>query len=283
MINLKRIDNYLILFVFFLLSRALFYYANIQFDYSWVYKQWHLVDIELMRNKLFESIWYFHFQPPIFNLAVGLIAKLPESLAALITQLSFIMMTLLSGFMIFSILMQLNVPKIISTISVCYFFIMPEVILYENYLIQTWPVVFLLVTATWSLMKYLYKDKLIYAHLFFITIITLCLTRSAFHYIYFIAVSVIFYHVKDHDLKKYLKIISLPAVIFMIFILKNYYLFNVLGVSSSLGGSLWKIASKINVDQAKIRKEGNITNTFLIPAIQPVSKYGKEFKHVEYV
>ena len=65
-------------------------------------------------------------------------------------------------------------------------------------------------------------------------------------------------------------------------------MFNVFGVSSSLGASIWKIASKMKVDLKEIRKENKISKTFLIPAMRPVSEYGitytkvpERFKNIE--
>ena len=78
---------YLILTLVFVLTRLIYAYVGVEFDYSWVYKQWHLIDFDLMQSHLIKSLWYFHYQPPLFNFFVGLLAKLPNNLNVTFLQL----------------------------------------------------------------------------------------------------------------------------------------------------------------------------------------------------
>ena len=153
-------------------------YMGVEFDYSWVYKQWHLIDFDLMQTQLIKSLWYFHYQPPLFNFFVGLLAKLPGNLNAHVTHFTYLSMTF-SSWMIYSILTKLRVVKSISMIAGVYFLIMPEIVLYENFLIQT-PSLFLLLSASWFLISYLQDEKLLYGSLFVWSLSFLCLTRSTF-------------------------------------------------------------------------------------------------------
>ena len=58
---------------------------------------WHFIDIELLKNKLLESVYYFHYQPPIFNLFLGIIHKQSLISPKLILQLIFLLSDLFYG------------------------------------------------------------------------------------------------------------------------------------------------------------------------------------------
>ena len=272
---------YLFLTVVFVFTRLIYAYVGVEFDYSWVYKQWHLIDFDLMQTQLIKSLWYFHYQPPLFNFFVGLLAKLPGNLNAHVTHLTYLSMTLFSSWMIYSILTKLRVVKSISMIAGVYFLIMPEIVLYENFLIQTWPSLFLLLSASWFLISYLQDEKLLYGSLFVWSLSFLCLTRSTFHHIYFFLVLLVFYFIRKHSVRDYFKAVSLPTLFLLVFMVKNFFLFNIFGVSSGLGSSLWKITSKINKERLqKMYSAGEISETFMIDAVKPVSAYGDSFTKI---
>ena len=104
MIDFLKKSPYLFLTIVFVVTRLIYAYVGVEFDYSWVYKQWHLIDFDLMQSQLIKSLWYFHYQPPLFNFFVGLLAKLPSNFNAHVTHLTYVSMTLFSSWLIYSIL-----------------------------------------------------------------------------------------------------------------------------------------------------------------------------------
>ena len=81
-----------ILTVVFVFTRLIYAYVGVEFDYSWVYKQWHLIDFDLM-TQLIKSLWYFHYQPPLFAF-LSVCWQNCEQPIAHVTHFTYLLMTL---------------------------------------------------------------------------------------------------------------------------------------------------------------------------------------------
>src|SRR6266568_2252813 len=62
-------------------SRALSAVAGRNFDVATLGNGMPILDRELLLNDLWRSLWYLHSQPPLFNLFVALILRIPGDLA----------------------------------------------------------------------------------------------------------------------------------------------------------------------------------------------------------
>ena len=59
----------------FAISRWLYYMAGVRFDVKLLQSNFQFIDLELLRTRLWESLWYFQMQPPLPNFTVGLALK----------------------------------------------------------------------------------------------------------------------------------------------------------------------------------------------------------------
>lgn len=64
------------LLAIFLVSRLLYYWAGIRFDARPLTSFFQILDLELLRHRLLETIFYLHVQPPAFNLLIGVLLKI---------------------------------------------------------------------------------------------------------------------------------------------------------------------------------------------------------------
>src|SRR5579862_1145849 len=60
----------------FVVSRLAYYLAGVRFDARPVLHYFQFVDPELLKHRLIESMYYFHVQPPGWNLYAGIVLKL---------------------------------------------------------------------------------------------------------------------------------------------------------------------------------------------------------------
>jgi hypothetical protein len=67
----------------FATSRLGWWLAGIRFDASPVDWYWQILDLDLLRDRLAESLWFLHAQPPGFNALIGVAATLGEPGAVL--------------------------------------------------------------------------------------------------------------------------------------------------------------------------------------------------------
>ena len=73
----RRINPILYIVIVFIVSRTIYLFIGVRYEVELGLCQY--IDPLLLRNNLFQSIYYLHSQPPLFNLFIGLILKLfPE-------------------------------------------------------------------------------------------------------------------------------------------------------------------------------------------------------------
>ncbi len=59
----------------FIISRVLYYCLGVRFDTIPLFYAWQFLDVNLLQNRLIESVFYLHSQPPLFNLFLGASSK----------------------------------------------------------------------------------------------------------------------------------------------------------------------------------------------------------------
>jgi len=64
-----------VLIAAFVVSRIAFYLAGVRYELEGY--GFHLLDIHLLRDDLTSSVWHMHMQPPLLNLFIGGVLKLP--------------------------------------------------------------------------------------------------------------------------------------------------------------------------------------------------------------
>ncbi len=72
---MRRAD-YAIVVALFVLSHALYGLLGVQFDSSTLLPYMQFIDPPLLRERLLESLWYYHAHPPLLNLFTGVGLKL---------------------------------------------------------------------------------------------------------------------------------------------------------------------------------------------------------------
>ena len=183
---MSKVKQQLALAVFFVLTRVLFInYFGIQFEYEWVAKMWHFIDVEMLKNDLLNSLYYFHYQPPLFNLFLGFVLKQgvlsPEFLLRVIFLAISLSIALLIHHISFKKINKSFFPLFMSML----FLVFPETVLYENWPIYTWTSALFLVLGYFVLDRYNEYKKQKDLFFFFLLMSFLVLTRSAFHPVYY--------------------------------------------------------------------------------------------------
>src|SRR5262245_45358680 len=84
----RRID-YLIVAGLFAVSRVLYALLGVRFDSSTLPGYMQFIDPPLLRDRLLESLWYYHAHPPLLNLFSGIGLKLFGDNADVYFSLSF--------------------------------------------------------------------------------------------------------------------------------------------------------------------------------------------------
>ena len=220
----------------FLVSRLLYIRAGLRFDNTPLRYFVQLIDPQLLKNNLLESLWYLHSQPPLFNLVTGLLYQRfsPQSK---VFQLLFFIMGLAFGLALYWLGLRLGLKPWVSALLAVWFTVSPATVLYENLYFYTYPVAFVLVLSALALSKFLETNNFWWGFGFFSLIASLCLTWALFHLFWMVAVIAlvgVFYR----DWRRLLLISSIPVIVVAGWYAKNSFLFGSFSASSWVGMNL---------------------------------------------
>lgn len=155
--------------------------CGVRFDASPLRGFWHLVDADLLRTRLSESLFYLHSQPPLFNLGLGLYAKLFGSGLGVAFWLSYLAAGGVLAFSLVRVAEALGLPALVRFSVVGLFMISPAVLLYEGFLFYSYPVLVLVSVSAFLLYRALARGAPRDWWWLFGCAAALVLTRSLFH------------------------------------------------------------------------------------------------------
>lgn len=138
----------------FVVSRVLYAVAGVRFDVAGLDYASQLVDPDLLQERLFESLWYLHSQPPGFNLLVGGVLKLSPFPDAASLQVVYLALGAVLLWGLYDLGRQLLLGRWVAVAVAVVVGCGPVVVLYENWLAYEYPLAVLLVllvdaTARW--------------------------------------------------------------------------------------------------------------------------------------
>jgi hypothetical protein len=219
----------------FLVSRILYFIAGIRFDSTPIVKYWQYIDPVLMRNKLLESLWYLHMQPPGFNLAVGFIVKLFPSAYGLVLNVLYLIIGVLIAFSLLHLMERFRVSRPIATALTALFIASPGCVLYENFAVYEYPVLLLLLLAAIALFRFCEAPGIRRSAEFFACILALTMVRNQFHIVYVILIAAAL-AIALPAARRFILIGAVPVIALVLGVyLKNWILFGAFTSSSWAG------------------------------------------------
>ena len=72
-LSLKETKIFLFCVLFYFLSRIFFYNKGIDFN---GFGFWQIANLDLLKSDFINTIYYFHYQPPLWNMLIGFIVKI---------------------------------------------------------------------------------------------------------------------------------------------------------------------------------------------------------------
>ncbi len=273
--ELKPRSAYALLSLLFVLSRIVYYQLGVRFDARPILNFFQFIDPELLKHRLLESLYYLHVQPPGFNFYTGVILKLfpddyPAAFHALHLGLGWAICCL--TYYLMSVC-RVNAWLAVSLTGL--FIISPGVVLFENFMLYEYLVVFLLLAAATALYNFCLRERAIYAALFFACLLFLLLLRNHFHLIYIVgAFMLLRYFYKRRRGVIFLSGV-VPVLLALGLFLKNWILFGTFASSTWLGMNMSTILThQLTEQEARgFISRGLISPVALIDAGTPIEPY----------
>ncbi len=249
----------LILIVLFALSRLVYFLLGVRFDAGPLEYAWQYIDPTLLKSDLFESLFYLHSQPPLFNLFLGIVLKLSMGHETLMFHLTYLGLGLILNISLFLLMIRLGVGVRLSLILTGTFLISPAGILYENYLFYTYPVATLLCLSALFLHRYLNSGRSLNLTIFFALLFCVVLTRSLFHLIWLALIIIMLIYFRRADLKRILVVGGICFVLCLSVYVKNAQVFGSFSTSTWTGMNMarlitWKLDMRERIELVKQRK-----------------------------
>ena len=276
----EKIKLYFLILIFFFISRTAFFYMGIQPNVQIFKQMWQVMDFRLLENYYFSSLYYLHYQPPVWNLIIGLFIKIfgnsYENISVVIHIFN-LLITLISIILLLKFCFLLSLKKSqIYFISIIYLIISLSYLFYENYLHYTHLTTLLFLLFIYNYFKFVKSFNIKYEFYIYITASILVFTWSAYSHPLFILLiffSTILIKFKYKILRSFL-IFFLFFVISVLPSIKNKVEINFFGNSTWLGVQIiqvlkrWDVLNgmcnmnfnKINIYEQSFVKENNFIN-----------------------
>lgn len=282
-LKLPKSKALICIILIFVLSRLFYFHAGIRFNAAPLYSYWQYIDPYLLRNDLFQSIYYLHSQPPMFNLFLASVIKISPHKEIIVFNLIYLGMGMVLVVFLFLLMIRLEISIKLAWILTIIFMISPPCILFENWLFYTYPLTTLLCLSALFLHKFTEKGKLLYCAIFFVLLASIVLTRSLFHILwYFLFVLIILYYRRD-NWKGIVFISGIPFLVIFLLYAKNLYTFGSFTTSTWLGMNFSRLIT-INLSEEErflLARQGKISNISLIKPFSSLEDYKALLPEIE--
>jgi 4-amino-4-deoxy-L-arabinose transferase-like glycosyltransferase len=240
--HLKRTD-YAIVVALFAVSRGLYYLLGVRFDSSTLLPYMQFIDPPLLRERLLESLWYYHAHPPLLNLFTGIGLKLFGDHADVYFALSFHALGLALALAVYALTLRLAGTRAAAIVATLVLVFSPSFVLYENWLMYTFPSAALLTISALLLLRYVETGSTRWGVAFFGVLAALLLTRSIFHLAWLLLIVVLLAVLLRRHWRQVLLAAAAPLLIVVFWYGKNYYYFGTFGASTAMGLGLSNITT----------------------------------------
>jgi hypothetical protein len=219
----------------FALSRIIYFILGIRFDVESLGNFWQFIDPELLRTNLFESLYYLHSQPPLFNLFIGVVLKLFPGYEAIALHIFFLASGLTLSVSLYQLMISFGLSDRLSCILTIIFVASPSCVLYENFLFYTYPIAAVLCLSALMLHRYLEFGRLRCLVVFFALLASLVFLRSVFHLAWFVILALPLFWFQKRYWKKIALAAGVPFLLCFLLYAKNLHEFGSFSSSTWFG------------------------------------------------
>jgi hypothetical protein len=266
---------YALLAMAFAGSRLGYYLFGVRFDARPVLHYYQFVDPELLKHRLFESLFYLHIQPPGWNLYTGAVLKFFPTSYPAVFHIIYLLLGLGICWSIYYLMRTCGVNRWLAFTLATWFIVSPGVVLFENYLLYEYLEASLLLAAAVALVHFARESRPIWAMLFFATLFGLVLVRNIFHLVYFVAILAALVFLFPRHRRTVLLCGILPLLAILGLYAKNRVFFGSFSGSTWMGMNIDTItAHQLTGDEASsLVSKGVISPVSLLDLGSPIALY----------
>lgn len=228
----------------YLSSRLLLFVWGIRLDPLPLATYWQHIDPPLLHERLAESLYYLHSQPPLFNLLLGVVQKIVPDHAteafAVLYKLIGLGITLLT----YLLMRRLGVGRWLAVVLTLVFIMSPACIYYENLPNYTFPVAGMLCAAAFLLYRFADGWRMRDGFAAFAVMAMLVLTRSLFQLVWYVGIVLLVAGVGPPSRRRtVVRAALLPFVLIAALYVKNALVFGTYTTSSWFGMNWYRVVT----------------------------------------
>lgn len=269
----------ILLALVFAVSRVIYFALGVRPDTIPIGTYLQYIDPALLREHLWQSLFYLREQPPGFNLYLGLVLKTaahPEAVFFIVHLL----MGLALAFSLMVVMMRLGVANWLAFLLAALFTSSPITVLYENWVFYEYPVMVSLTVAAWAMGRYIRAVKFRDALFFFVSLTVVASVRGVYHLSWFLLLASLLIWVTRNHWKRGLWAAAVPTLLIVAFYAKNYVVFG-----DMIPGQVYKKMNYAFMVQQqappealeRLKREGRISRILEIPEFETKTCLYAEF------
>ena len=170
----------------FAFSRLAFYVAGVRFNAAALTghaDEFQLLDLEQLQHHLVRSVWYLQSQPPLFNLASGLLLKLPASTISPVLVIASLALSLGMVLSFFYLCLDMGVPAIPTYFLTVLVILAPSNVFYSNWWFYSFPTAVFVTFGALCAARFVRTRSTVWGIGFFGSIAVVVLLNSTFQWI----------------------------------------------------------------------------------------------------
>ncbi|MCU1427966.1 MAG: hypothetical protein JWL83_1966 [Actinomycetia bacterium] len=260
----------------FAVSRVAYRLRGIRFDEGSTFQSFQVIDDHLLRHDFLSSVWHFHAQPPLFNILIGVLMRLPGPEYVWYASVYLALGVALTA-SLFLLQRELGVPRVFAAVVTTVFVVSPAAVLYENYFFYTYPVAVALCAAALFLVRFVRTARTRDGVFAFLLLASVALVRASYHLVWLVAiVAIVAVALGRTQWRRAIVAGILPVLLVGGWYVKQYEEFGAFASSTWLGMSLAKVAF-FDVPKPQIAhlvRAGTLSKHALEPGFERANQYG---------
>lgn len=266
----------------FAAAHAAYYSLGVRFDDTSLAWYWQYLDPQLLKDKLLESVFYMHMQPPLFNLFLGAVLKISGGDGRYVFQGVYLAAGLTLYLSLFWLQVKLGVSRGAAFVVSTLFVLSPSFVLYEHWLFYTFPVAALITLSALLFYEIVTAGRAWAAVAFFATLFLICGVRHIFHLAYYLLVAAALTACCAGARREILLAAAVPFAVLFSFYAKNYFVFGQFAASSWSGMNLWEMTGYFldPREREELEAGGKLSAVAAVPTFSELGRYPATYADV---
>lgn len=239
-------------------------------------EKWQVLDPHLLDTQLVSSLFYLHVQPPLFNLGVAVLNRVPGGAVLGLSVVVGLVLGLVLVLSTFGLMVELRIPTGLAFAGAALLALGPSTLLYENWLFYTYPTAALVSLGAFSCARFLRTSSRPWGALCFTCVAAVVLLNSTFQWPWLVVLVAVVLIGSRRAARSVLLLAALPVLLVAGWYLKNAILFSSYTTSSWFGLNFAR-TTLLTAPPGEVQhlvSTGKLTPIALVPPFEAVTAYG---------